>query len=156
MFFLLFLFWIGFNGAVTLEIVLFGVVISALLCLFCSKAMGYSFKQERRVYRMIPSIFKFLGVLIVEIVKANLSVARVILSPQMKIEPTMTDFTPDIGETIYLVALANAITLTPGTITYRLEHGEICAHCLDYSMAEGIDDSPFVRQIMAMEAKSNS
>lgn len=154
MFFLLFLFWIGFNGAITLEIVLFGVAICALMCLFCSKAMGYSFRQERSVYRMIPSILKFLGILVVEIVKANLQVARIILSPKIKIEPTMTDFTPPIDKTIYLVALANVITLTPGTITYRLEHGEICAHCLDYSMAEGIDDSPFVRQILAMEEKS--
>lgn len=149
----MFLLWVGFNGALTLEIALFGIAICTLMCLFCVKTMGYSLEWELMLIRMLPSILKFIGILIVEILKANRDVARFILTPGKKPEPTMIDFTPEIRENPLLVLLANAITLTPGTITYRLEYGEVCAHCLDSSMAKGMDESRFVQQIMAMEAK---
>ena len=47
--------------------------------------------------------------------------------------------------------LANAITLTPGTITVTLEGSEYTVHCLDESMAEGIQDSEFVKYILKFE-----
>ena len=47
--------------------------------------------------------------------------------------------------------LANSITLTPGTVTVDVEAGEYTVHCLDRSLAEGMEDSVFVRQLLRME-----
>jgi len=47
--------------------------------------------------------------------------------------------------------LANAITLTPGTITVTLEGSEYVVHCLDQSLAEGMDDSVFVEMLSKLE-----
>ena len=47
--------------------------------------------------------------------------------------------------------LANAITLTPGTITVLLEDSEYVVHCLDESLAEGMDDSVFVKLLTELE-----
>ena len=51
------------------------------------------------------------------------------------------------------VILANSITLTPGTITVSLTEQELLVHCLDKSLAEGMEDSEFVRLLEAMEGE---
>ena len=53
---LFFLLWIIFNGRVTLEIVLFGIAISALLTLFICKVFGYSRKTNGSL-QIFPSFF---------------------------------------------------------------------------------------------------
>ncbi|MBQ8547563.1 MAG: Na+/H+ antiporter subunit E, partial [Lachnospiraceae bacterium] len=53
----------------------------------------------------------------------------------------------DLARTV----LANSITLTPGTITVELTEDEFKVHCLDKEMAEGIEDSVFVRLLLKME-----
>ena len=50
------------------------------------------------------------------------------------------------------VALANSITLTPGTITVALEEDELIVHALDVDLVRGIDDSVFVHMLRKMEA----
>ena len=47
--------------------------------------------------------------------------------------------------------LANAITLTPGTITVTLEGSEYTVHCLDESMAEGLQEGGFAAYIRKFE-----
>ena len=52
--------WIIFNGNVTLEILIFGVVIAAVMLLFMCKFMDYSLKKELNVYK---NPFGFLHIL---------------------------------------------------------------------------------------------
>ena len=47
--------------------------------------------------------------------------------------------------------LANSITLTPGTITVSVEDDRFCVHCLDKELAEGMEDSVFVKLLEEME-----
>ena len=49
------------------------------------------------------------------------------------------------------VLLANSITLTPGTITVSVEDDRFCVHCLDKELAEGMEDSVFVKLLEEME-----
>ena len=61
---------------------------------------------------------------------ANIVVARIILSPAMKISPSLVVFhgcqKTDLGKALY----ANSITLTPGTITTGVEGNEFQIHAL--------------------------
>ena len=50
------------------------------------------------------------------------------------------------------MVLANSITLTPGTITIRMEGNEFYVHCLDKEFAEGMESSIFVELLSKMEA----
>lgn len=52
------------------------------------------------------------------------------------------------------ILLANSITLTPGTITVSLSDDEYVVHCLDKSLAQGIDSSIFVELLEKMEEKN--
>lgn len=150
--FLLFLaVWLILNGKVTAEICIFGVLISAALFYFMCRYMEYSFKKELLLFRLIPLFVRYFGVLIKEIVKANVCVLKIILSPELQPEPAFVYFDTDFKTGLARVLLANSITLTPGTITVSVEENTFCVHCLDRELAEGMEDSVFVKLLEEME-----
>lgn len=151
MFILYFLVWVIFNGNITLEICLFGIVIAAVIFLFTCKFMDYSIEKEKNLYRNLFRGLRYLFVLIVEIVKANLSVAGRILNEREEIQPIIVTFHTDLETPTGRAFLSNAITLTPGTITVSLEDDELSVHCLDEELAEGIDDLVFQDMLRKME-----
>lgn len=153
MFLTLLLLWIGFNGKFTMEILLFGIVLSMGICYFCSKATSYSPKWEVRLLSMMPALFGYVLNLAWEVLKANWAVARIILSPKADAAPVLVEFNPRFKYEHNWVILANSITLTPGTITARMEHGELTVHCLVPEMATDIRDCSFVKRLRGMEAK---
>ena len=52
---LFFIAWLIFNGRITLEIVIFGVVIAAAVFAFICKFMDHSIKKELKLYRTFPN-----------------------------------------------------------------------------------------------------
>lgn len=151
MLFLFFLLWIIFNGRVTLEIVLFGVGVSALMFFFICRYMGFSIRKELRVYSNLFFALRYALTLVLEIIKANFCVMKLIISSKYEVEPVLVKFRTDLKQDTSRVALANSITLTPGTITITLEEDEYLIHCLDKDMAEGMEDSIFVKQLRELE-----
>ena len=148
---LFFLAWIIFNGRVTLEIVLFGIVISLAIFWFVCKFMDYSIRRERNFYRKLPRLLQYGYVLIKEIVSANLAVCRMILTRKEIMEPVIVRVHTDLKTETARVILANSITLTPGTITVSLTGQELLVHCLDKSLSEGMEDSVFVKLLQKLE-----
>lgn len=153
MFFLLFAVWLILNGKITLEICLFGVVISAALFCFMCRFMDYSVRKELMLYCLLPWFVRYFWVLVKEIVKANVAVLRIITSPELQPEPAIVYFDTDLKTGLAKVLLANSITLTPGTITVSVEGNRYCVHCLDRELAEGMEESVFVDLLKEMEAE---
>ena len=89
--------------------------------------------------------------LVEEIAKANLSVLKLILSPDVEPEPARVYFTSGLQTGAAKVILADSITLTPGTITVSVEGDRFCVHCLDWEFAEGMEASVFVTYLEEME-----
>lgn len=150
---LFFLFWLILNGRVTLEICLFGIGISAAICVFCWKFLGYDFKKEVSYYKLIDNYLVYALIVLREIFKANRDVLKIIFSGK-KVEPALISFKTDLKSEAARVALANSITLTPGTISVQLEGDTYVVHCLDKAFAEGIDESCFVQYLRKIEAKA--
>ncbi len=153
MFFLFFFVWIILNGRITVEIVIFGLILSAVLFYFICRFMDYSMKKELMLFHLIPLFFQYFYVLIQEIVKANLCVLKIIISPEIQPEPALVYFGTDLQSELSKVILANSITLTPGSITVSLEDNRFCVHCLDRELAEGMENSVFVELLKKMEAE---
>ncbi len=153
MFFLIFAVWLILNGKVTAEICLFGVGISAALVFFMCRFMDYSLKKEILMFRLSPLLIRYFGVLVKEIVKANVSVLKIIVSPGLQPEPALVFFETDLKTGVAKTMLANSITLTPGTITVSVEGSRFCVHCLDKELAEGMEESAFVELLKEMEEK---
>jgi multicomponent Na+:H+ antiporter subunit E len=151
MYLLYFLLWVIFNGKLTLEICIFGVVIAAVIFAFTCKFMDYSIEKEKKLLKNSFRILHYVIVLVKEIVKANFAVLHMILSEQEELEPVLVDFDADMKTSMGQALLANAITLTPGTITVSLEETRYVVHCLDESLAEGMDSSVFVDMISGFD-----
>ena len=66
-------------------------------------------------------------------------------------QPVLVTFHTDLKTPVGRAFLANAITLTPGTITVTLEEDEYMVHCLDEDLTEGINDSAFQEYIRRLE-----
>ena len=151
MFFLYFILWVIFNGNITPEICLFGLVISGAIFAFTCRFMDYSVAKEKAVIKRYFKFARYVIVLVKEIVKANFAVMHMILSEREELEPALVSFHSDMKTSTGRALLANAITLTPGTITVSLEGSEYVVHCLDGSLGAGMDSSVFVEMLSSLE-----
>lgn len=148
---LFFLVWVVFNGRLTLEIALFGMAVSGAVFVFVCQFMDYSLQKERRFYKKIPAFLQYLYYLIKEIIMANITVSRMILTRRERMEPVIVHVHTNLKSETARVILANSITLTPGTITVAMAGNDLLVHCLDQSLSEGMEDSAFVRLLQKME-----
>ncbi|MBE9556486.1 MAG: Na+/H+ antiporter subunit E [Proteobacteria bacterium] len=90
--------------------------------------------------------------LLLEIVKASLDVTKRIWSPSLPISPTMyilkASQPGELGQVIY----ANSITLTPGTVTVRLDGGDILVHAIARGVGDDLASGEMDRRVTRLEA----
>ncbi|MCK5275157.1 MAG: Na+/H+ antiporter subunit E [Alphaproteobacteria bacterium] len=90
--------------------------------------------------------------LLVEIVKASIDVTKRIWSPSLPISPTMyilkVSQPGELGQVIYAIS----ITLTPGTVTVRLDGGDILVHAIAREAGEDLAGGEMDRRVTRLEA----
>ena len=155
MFVLFFLIWVIFNGQLTVEIAAFGVVIAGVMYWFLCKFFDYSPRCDLFLCKKAPLLLQYILTLVWEIIKANLTVFRLIYTAEYELEPAVVHFKTNLSSAFARVLLANSITLTPGTITVALTDNEYTVHCLDKELAEGISSSVFVKLLTKIEEGLN-
>ena len=152
MFLLVLLLWIIFNGQLTTEIFVFGLIFASVIYAFACKFMHFSIEKDISYLKKTLYVIEYLIVLFIEIVKANICVGKMVLSSRYEVEPAVVTFKSNLKSETARVILANSITLTPGTITVRLQYDMFTVHCLDKSLAEGLNDSIFVKLLERLES----
>ncbi len=143
--------WIVFNGRLTLEVVLIGLVLTAALTWFSCRFLGYSFRMEKTALRLIPGVLGYLWLLAVEILKSNWTLLGYVWGSKRELKPKLVTFTTPLKTQLARNVLSDSITLTPGTITAMQEGDRLTVHCLDAGMAEGLEDLSFQQKLLAME-----
>lgn len=127
-FILCFLFWMLLTWSVAPRELILGAVIAAIVALFSARF----FIHSRAFYlynpvRLVVLLFYCVFIFGWELIKANLSMAKLVLSPSLK------DYNPGIirvpaSDSIKseygLAMVSNCITLTPGTITMDVAEDE--------------------------------
>ena len=151
MYLIFFLIWVIFNGQFTPEIAVFGLIIAGFMYAFICKFMGYKPRADIIMAKKFFYLIQYVFILVKEIVKANFAVIRMITSSRYELEPAVVRFKTDLKSAPARIMLANSITLTPGTITVSLTGDEYVVHCLDKSLAEGINSSIFVTLLRRLE-----
>lgn len=154
MFILLLIIWFIFNGKITLELTILGVILCLCIYFFMCRFMDYSAQKDIALMRRSVFFLYYIWILIIEIIKANIQVMHFALTDREIAEPVIVEHKTRLKTKTGRVILANSITLTPGTITISLEEDELIIHCLDKSMAEGIDDLIFEELLEKMENMS--
>lgn len=85
--------------------------------------------------------------LVRDIVAAAVLVAEKVLDPRMPIDPVLVVHRARFGREVSKIALANSITLTPGTLTVDVDGDEFVIHCLAEEFSSEIRDGTFERRI---------
>ena len=155
---LFFILWIIFNGALTLEIVLFGIAIDLLLFAFMCKFMDYSLKKDIFYIKRFPIFLSYVVILIWEVIKANIVMIKLlIIKQEYEYKPVIFKIKTSLTNRTCRMLLANSITLTPGTITINIKDDELTIHAIDKSLAiEECNNFVFERILNKLEHGSFS
>jgi len=151
----LFLLWVIFNAKLNWEIVVTGLLVTAFVYRFMCKHMGYSYKADLAIIRNLPTGIQFIGVLIWQVILANIEVSGFVFRKHAEIKPQLVFFKTRLNSDTARTALANSITLTPGTITVSEDEGILGVHCLNSHMGEDMDNSDFVTILAKMEGSAD-
>ena len=133
----LLLIWVIANGTLAFDVLITGIVISAAIALaFASFARVYS------VIRWSPKVMlyylMYLAVFLTELTKANLNVMRLVFSPRIDIEPGIVEIKTSLKSPIGRLALANSITLTPGTLVVDIKDDSLFIHWINVSATDPV------------------
>ena len=151
----LFTLWLIFNAKLNWEIAVTGVFVTAFVYRFMCRHMGYSYKTDLAIIKNLPTGIRYVGVLVWQALRSNLEVSDFVFLKHLEIKPQLVFFKTRLKSDAARVALANSITLTPGTITVSEDVGIFGVHCLNSHMAEGLDSSDFVEILAEMEGSPN-
>jgi multicomponent Na+:H+ antiporter subunit E len=86
-------------------------------------------------------LFKYLLYFFVALIKANLDLAKRVLSKEIKINPGIVEIKTTMQSDLGKLFLANSITLTPGTLTVDVTDGRMLVHWIDCPDIENIQAS---------------
>jgi len=145
-------FWVVLSGKLDGFHLTLGVL-SSLMVAYVSHDLLIFGGERRSWVRGFFGLVLYLPWLFWEIILATLHVAYVALHPHMYdlIDPQIIRFRTDLKKPISKVALAQSITLTPGTITVDIEDDEFIVYALTQSAADGCPGSLERRVAKALE-----
>jgi multicomponent Na+:H+ antiporter subunit E len=106
-----------------------GMAVSSVIALFFGKyfsANGLSNLSPVRVFAFLL----YIPFLLWEIIKANVEVAIIVLSPTLPIKPAIVKAKTSLKSDVGKLWLANSITLTPGTLTVDIDGDDYYVHCI--------------------------
>ncbi|MFO7607198.1 MAG: Na+/H+ antiporter subunit E [Desulfurivibrionaceae bacterium] len=136
---ILFAFWLVLSGKFDLFHLALGAISSLVVAWMSSDLLFFEQNKKGRTGEALRFI-AYIPWLVVEIFKSTFHVAWLALHPAMRerIDPRIVTFKTRLKSDVARVALANSITLTPGTITVRVEEDVFTVHALSDKTAAGL------------------
>lgn len=141
--------WLLLSGFFTPLLLSFGVL-SLVIAVVVALRMDVIDHESHPIHLTwrIPAYWLWL---LIQIIKANIDVAKTILGMGEPASPNIINVKPsqrsELGQVIY----ANSITLTPGTISVELENGEIMVHALTRGSADDLATGAMDRRVTRLE-----
>jgi len=138
-FILMFGFWLLLSGKFDLFHLTLGVISSLLVSWMSSDLLFIDRTKKGRLIEVWRFIL-YVPWVLKEILLSTLHVTWLALHPAMKekIAPRIVNFKTSLKSDAARVTLANSITLTPGTITVRVEDDVFTVHALSDKVASGL------------------
>lgn len=147
------LMWLAWSGHYTIHeplIAAFGAA-SVLLVLLLSRRMASAHSSEGAPGLSSFRVLGYLPYLLWEIVKANIAVVKIVLSPDLPICRQIVRVPASQRSPAGRVLHANSITLTPGTISLGVHEDHILVHAIDDAAAQGVLEGEMNRRVSALE-----
>ena len=149
LFFILFSLWLLMSGHYNVLIISLGII-SCAFCVYVAKR-GKLIDDEGLPIFFMPRLLNYLIWLFKEILKSNLNTAKVIING--KVEPeTFTVKTSQVTD-VAKVTYANSITLTPGTVTTKIQKGVFEVHALNSDFGNDVRTNEMDKKVTWLEGK---
>lgn len=148
---LLYLFWLMLSWEFDDQHLWLGAVIVFLVTSFSGNFLLNPKERPHINWIDLYYIILFIVTLFWEMVKANIKVAYIVLHPNMPISPGMIRIKTHLQTDLGKVILANAITLTPGTLSVELAGDSLLIHGLTRGDLEGVSEHPLERILLKIE-----
>ena len=130
-------YWLMLSGFFEPLLLTFGAISVALVLVMVSRMKILD--GETAPYLFVPQTLGYFTWLGREIVKANASVVRAVMAPDLEVSPTLVRVPSDRATDIGRVMFANSITLTPGTVSLDVDEDHILVHALLSEMSDPED-----------------
>jgi len=152
---LLVIFWLFLSGYFSNPLLLMFGVMSVAFALYIDHriARKYPLKSPVSILWRFP---KFAVWLVFEVIKANIAVVKNIWLPRTNpINPTVSELkmrqrTP-VGQTVF----ANAITLTPGTVSFDITDNNVMVHAIVEEAIVELGDGEMNQRVADLEVSDS-
>lgn len=122
--------WLVSNDSLATDVVITGLIIATVLT-FALAAFSRAYADIRITPRALLHHVLYFAVFAWELVKANLNVLRIVLSPRIDIHPGIVKVRTRLQSRTGRLVLANSITLTPGTLVVDIDDDTLYVHWID-------------------------
>ena len=147
LFIVLFGFWLLMSGYYTPLILSLGVI-SCLLCVYLTIKGKFLDNETLPIY-FFPRLIQYTFWLIKEILKSNITTAKVIIMKSE--EPELFSVKASQKTNEGKVTYANSITLTPGTVTTQIKNDIFEVHALTKDFGNDVRSSDMDKMVTWLE-----
>jgi multicomponent Na+:H+ antiporter subunit E len=137
------------SGHYTILIITLGII-SCAFCVYVAKR-GNLIDDEGLPIFFIPRLSNYLIWLFKEILKSNLNTAKVIING--KVEPETFTVKASQVTDVAKVTYANSITLTPGTVTTKMQKDVFEIHALNSDFGNDVRTNEMDKKVTWLEGK---
>lgn len=156
---LLYALWLMLSGKLEAKFLIVGLLAAGVIAWICVKSFWVMDEKKEKTYSILEvplwRFARYWAWLFIEIVKASLDVAKLVIHPKMPIDPQVIQFECRFENPIATAMLVNSIILTPGTVTLDVQDGNrFVVHALTYDAAKGLLEGEMQRHIAAVFGQS--
>jgi len=141
--------WLLMSGHYSILIITLGII-SCAFCVYVAKR-GNLIDDEGLPIFFIPRLSNYLIWLFKEILKSNLNTAKVIING--KVEPETFTVKASQVTDVAKVTYANSITLTPGTVTTKMQKDVFEVHALNSDFGNDVRTNEMDKKVTWLEGK---
>lgn len=130
-------FWVLLNGSLATDVLQVGLLAAFVITLLFRDGLAVM-SEFRFTPRALLTVPGFVLYFLQELVKSNLRLAKIVLTPDLPLRPGIVKVRTRLKSRMGRLLLANSITLTPGTLTVDLDGEWLYVHWVTME-AEDID-----------------
>jgi multicomponent Na+:H+ antiporter subunit E len=135
--------WIGLAGMHSEPLLIIFTLAATLITLLL--AIWLDSLPKKNYFKF--SVIIYCGWLLKEILMSSIAVVKIAFRKNLRIQPSLELIDTIQKNTIGIVAYANSITLTPGTVTLSTEDNHLLVHALDISFMDDLKDGQMDRKV---------
>lgn len=149
----LLLLWVSLAGSLRFDELVVGIAAVLLVMVLTHHLFFADDELPKRGLKQVWLWIRLLQHLLVEIVLANIAIAKLVLSPRLKVQPHIFRHHTSLKSPVLKSLFANSITLTPGTLTIDIEGDDIVVHALTNQAQLDLESGSLEAPFLALEDK---